>query len=283
MIRILIFLHLSQMLVPFQSSCSFMDIKIGIQTKKRTCTSWRMTRARTISLLHRMGDILITADIEWNERLEEYFASTGEKAHCLSWLHKKSESMFSHRTILLDLPTIIIGAINGFLSVGSQQIFPGDSFASVYIGVVALFVSLLNTISSYFSWGRRAEGHRISSLQYAKLFHFLNIEMSLPQKERLAPSELLKYTKEAYDRLREISPLIPEPIIVEFRSEFQHENTISKPEEANGLEHIEIYKEKPTHLDPRVLGEVVKEYSPPDTPILQTRNLVVEIQSLEKE
>jgi len=195
-----------------------------------------------------MADAPLNPDIEWNERLEEYFASTGEKAYCLSWLHKKSESMFSHRTIFLDLPTIVIGAINGFLSVGSTQIFPGDSFASVYIGVVALFVSLLNTISSYFSWGRRAEGHRISSLQYAKLFHFLNIEMSLPQKERLTPSELLKYTKEAYDRLREISPLIPEPIIVEFRSEFKNENTISKPEEANGLEHIEIYKEKPIKI-----------------------------------
>ena len=268
-----------------------------------------MAHTRIISLLKRMADAPLNPDIEWNERLEEYFASTGEKAYCLSWLHKKSESMFSHRTIFLDLPTIVIGAINGFLSVGSQQIFPGDSFASVYIGVVALFVSLLNTISSYFSWGRRAEGHRISSLQYAKLFHFLNIEMSLPQKERLAPSELLKYTKEAYDRLREISPLIPEPIIVEFRSEFQHENTISKPEEANGLEHIEIYKEKrieiykekrieidkenpiqidkekPIHIDPKIVGEIVREQSPQpsERPAIHVDNLVVEMLSLEEE
>jgi hypothetical protein len=204
-----------------------------------------------------MSDVAITASIEWNDRLEDYFASTGEKAHCLSWLHKKSEAMYSYRTIFLDLPTIIIGAINGFISVGAKQIFPGDEYASVYIGTIALFVSLLSTINSYFGWARRAEGHRISSLQYAKLFHFLSIEMSLPRKERMSPTELLKYTKESYDRLREISPLVPEPIVEEFRRRFHSENKISKPEEANGLEHIEIYKEK---FEKRAIDGLVKEY-----------------------
>jgi len=210
-----------------------------------------------------MSDVTLTPGIEWNDRLEDYFASTGEKAHCLSWLHKKSEAMYSYRTIFLDLPTIIIGAINGFISVGAKQIFPGDEYASVYIGIIALFVSLLNTINSYFGWSRRAEGHRISALQYAKLFHFLSIEMSLPRKERMSPTELLKYTKESYDRLREISPLVPEPIVDEFRKRFHDEKKISKPEEANGLEHIEVYKEK---FEKRAIDSLVKEYDVPRTP-----------------
>lgn len=201
-----------------------------------------------------MGDLALNDTVKWNHRLEEYFASTGEKAHCLSWLHKRSEAMFSHRTIFLDLPTIIIGAVNGFISVGAKQIFPGDEYASVYIGVVALFVSLLNTINSYFSWSRRAEGHRISALQYSKLFRFLAIEMSLPRNQRMSPAELLKYTKEAYDRLSEISPLIPSIIVEDFQKKFASEKDISKPEETNGLEHIIVFRET-EELAPPPMGE----------------------------
>lgn len=194
-----------------------------------------------------MGDLVVNENIEWNDRLEQYFAQTGEKAHCLGWLHKQSEAMFSYRTIFLDLPTIVIGAVNGFISVGSKQLFPNDEYASVYIGVIALFVSLLNTINSYFSWSRRAEGHRISSLQYSKLYRFLAIEMSLPRNQRMSAAELLKMTKESYDRLNEISPLIPPKIINEFQQKFSKETSISKPEIANGLESIEIYKEEVEH------------------------------------
>jgi hypothetical protein len=188
-------------------------------------------------------DIVLSPSVGWTPVLENYFASTAEKSHCLSWLHKRAEAMFSHRTTYLDLPTIIIGAVNGFLSVGSKQIFPGDEFASVYIGVVALFVSLLNTINSYFSWSRRAEGHRISALQYSKLYRFLSIEMSLPRHQRMSPAELLKYTKEAYDRLSEISPLVPRTIIEEFQKKFSNDKEISKPEETNGLEHVVVFRE----------------------------------------
>jgi hypothetical protein len=187
-----------------------------------------------------MSDLSLTIPIEWNEQLETYFKSTGEKANALAWLHKKAESMYSYRTIFLDLPTIVIGAVNGFLSVGSKQIFPADEYASVYIGVVALFVSILNTVNSYFGWSRRAEGHRISSLQYAKLYHFLSIQMSLPRKERMNPTDLLKHTNQSYDRLREISPIVPDPIVKEFNVTFTN-TSITMPEDANTLTSISIY------------------------------------------
>lgn len=186
------------------------------------------------------GDI--TKSIAWNSRLEEYFSSTGEKAHCLSWIHKKAETLYSQRKTLIDLPVIVFSGVLGFLSVGSSTMFAGDeSTASVAVGVGSLFVSVLNTVGSYFQWSKRAEGHRIASIQYAKLYRFLNIEMSLPRDERMSPHDLLKLTKETYDRLAEISPLVPPEIIEEFRTKFGHEKDISKPEEANGLEKIIVY------------------------------------------
>jgi hypothetical protein len=85
------------------------------------------------------------------------------------------------------------------------------------LGLLSLLVSVLNTTGTYFAWAKRAEGHRISSIQYARLYRFLNIEMSLPREERMTPADLLKHTKDQYDRLQEVSPLIPPEVIAVFK------------------------------------------------------------------
>lgn len=183
----------------------------------------------------------IDGDISWNERLEEYFASTGEKAHCLSWIHKKSEEKYAQMRTFIDLPVIAISSVTGFLSVGSSSMFGDQMAASIALGLCSLLVSVLNTTGTYFGWAKRAEGHRISSIQYARLYRFLNIEMSLPRSERMTPADLLKHTKDQYDRLQEISPMLPPSVITEFKEKFKNETDISKPEEANGLEKIIIF------------------------------------------
>jgi hypothetical protein len=62
----------------------------------------------------------------------------------------------------------------------------------------------------------------------------------------MKPSDFLKYVKDQYDRLQEISPLVPPSIIREFQKKFDKYTDISKPEEANGLEKIEVYHESPS-------------------------------------
>lgn len=189
----------------------------------------------------------LSKDIRWTVRLEEYFAHTGEKAACLAWVHKRAEGLYSSRKIWIDLPVAIGAAVTGFISVGSPTMFAGaQGTASTAIGVASLAVSILNTIGSYFGWAKRAEGHRISSIQYAKLFRFINIEMALPRDERMAPHDFLKYTKEQYDRLAEISPLVPDEIMDEFKRKFSNEKyeDVAKPEEANGLSRIHVFVEE---------------------------------------
>lgn len=185
----------------------------------------------------------IGENITWNENLEKYFADTGEKAHCFSWLHKKSEELYSSRRNFIDLPVIIGSGIIGFLNAGSSSMFEDPKISSVALGVGSLVVGILQTINTYFNWSRRAEGHRISAIQYSRLYRFLCIELSLPRDQRASPSELLKYCKDQYDRLQEISPMIPPQIIQEFQRKFKDEKDISKPEESNGLEKISIYVE----------------------------------------
>jgi hypothetical protein len=217
------------------------------------------------------------SEIHWNSRLEKYFADTGEKAHCFSWLHKRAEEMYSRKTVFIDLPVIILGVLNGATSIGSQSLFGNSQFASVAIGAVALITSILSTIGSYFSWSRRAEAHKGSSLQYAKLYRFLSIEMSLPRHERMRPADLLKYVREQYDRFSETSPLIPPVIIELFRNRFDKTeySEIARPEEANGLSSISIYRDytapnSPSQtpaLESRIHSFQVEIEAPPNTPV----------------
>ena len=97
-------------------------------------------------------------------------------------------------------------------------------------------------MGTYFGWAKRAEGHRISAIHYSKLYRFISVEMALPRDERMSPHDLLKYVKDQYDRLAEISPLVPTTIIHKFQRRFKKYTDISKPEEANGLEKITVYK-----------------------------------------
>jgi hypothetical protein len=184
-------------------------------------------------------------DISWNNRLEDYFSSSGEKAHALAILHKESEALYTHRKTLIELPVIVGSGLIGFLNAGSTSMFEDPKTSSVALGVGSLIVGMLQTINAYFNWAKRAEGHRIASIQYGKLYRFLSLEMSLPRNERMTPADLLKQTRDTYDRLQEISPLLPSNVIQEFKKRFEKYTEISKPEETNGLEKIEVYVENP--------------------------------------
>lgn len=185
----------------------------------------------------------ISNTIEWNSRLEKYFADTGEKAHGLSWLHKKAQERYSALKNYSDLPVIILGVLNGSVSIGSTSLFGDSPYASVGVGIIALITAILSTISSYFKWAARSEAHRIAALQYSKLYRFLSVQCSLPRHERMTPADLLKYTKDAYDRMAEVAPLIPHEVIALFNAKFSGQKyaNISKPEDVNTLEAIEIY------------------------------------------
>jgi hypothetical protein len=185
----------------------------------------------------------IAATIEWSDLLETYFAQTGERCHGLSWCHKRSEARYSRLRNFTDLPVVILGVVNGSVSIGSSSLFGDSPFASICVGIIALFTAILSTIAAYFKWAQRAEAHRISALHYAKLHRFLSIQMGLPRDERMSPSDLLRSLKDAFDRLAEISPMIPTEVIAEFKTKFDKPEykAIARPSECNGLEAIHVY------------------------------------------
>lgn len=187
-------------------------------------------------------------NIQWGCHIENYLKDIGEKCYGYSILHKKSEDRFNFYSVFIDIPSIVLSTIAGTLSIGSNSMFiPGsteEQYFSYGVGVLSLTVGVVQTINSYFSWNKRTENHRLSSLNYGKLYRFISIELSLPRDERIACYDLMKVVRESYERLAEMSPLIPYAVIDDFKKCYINSNkytNISKPSECNGLESIEIF------------------------------------------
>jgi hypothetical protein len=190
-------------------------------------------------------DDFVGTNLTWSTELENVIKTTGEQANGLAWIHKRAESYFSYRRNFIELPVIVLSSAVGFCSVGTSTVFAGHTdVAPLVLGCLSLLVSVLNTVNSYFSWSKRAEGHRIAAVHYARLFRFLHIELSLPRVERMSPADVLKMVRESIDRLAETSPLLPKAVILDYRRKFaKRYPDVAHPAEINGLMSIVVVRD----------------------------------------
>lgn len=209
-------------------------------------------------------------DVYWNSSIESLIKGIGEKALSLNWLHNKSEKRYSYLNNYLAIPSIVLSTVTA--TIGGT--FAGDTNISYVTSLISIIVSILTTLNSYFVFAKRAESHRITSIQYSKLFLQINIELSLPRDKRMRVKEFLKNVSEQIHRLNEIQPQVPDQVILLYNKKFINEpSTISKPEMCNGLAEIKIFLDEqepvsqvpvvevqPTITElPRPLKETVKK------------------------
>jgi hypothetical protein len=178
--------------------------------------------------------------VVWNSSIEALIKSLGEKALSLSWLHNRSEKRYSYYNNFLAIPAIVLSSITA--TVGGT--FAGNKDVSYATTIASIVVSVITTLNSYFSYAKRSESHRITSINYSKLYLQINIELSLPRTKRMNVKDFLKVVSEQIQRLNEVQPAIPDAVILEYNKKFKDEPpTISRPEITNGLVDIKIYEE----------------------------------------
>ena len=179
--------------------------------------------------------------IEWTTAIETLIKAQGEKALSYSWLHTRAEKRYSWINNYLAIPSIIISTVTGVGTVGFGSI--GD--ISYIMGGLAIIVSILGTLNSYFSFAKRSEAHRITAVNYSKLYLQISIELALPRLKRMNVKDFLKVVSEQIQRLNEIQPQIPDVVIRDYQLKFKDEpTTISRPEITNGLVSIDVYIEE---------------------------------------
>jgi len=176
---------------------------------------------------------------EWSEGIEIILKKEAEQSESLFWLHNKASILATKNNDYIQIPSIVLQTVTGFLS-ATNGLVP-----SLALGAISIFTGVLTTILSYYKFSAKAEGHRVVSQLYMQIYKKLEVELSLPTSQRENPDILLKDVRDKLSKISEVAPDIPEVIITEYKHNFKDSET-SKPIIANGLDSIHIYKEKDT-------------------------------------
>ena len=174
---------------------------------------------------------------EWCDGFEIILKKEAEQSESLFWLHNKASLLATKFNDYIQIPSIVLQTVTGFLSATSGLV------PSIALGGISIFTGVLTTILSYYKFSAKAEGHRVVAQLYMQIYKKIEVELLLPISQRENPQVLVKEVREKLAKISEVAPDIPESIISLYKLNFK-DNTTSKPIIANGLDEIEIYKEK---------------------------------------
>ena len=150
------------------------------------------------------------------------------------WLHNRSSVLATRNNDIINIPSIILQTVTGFLSATGGLVHP------LALGAISVFTGVLSTLLSYYKFSARAEAHRMSAQLYLKIYKKIEIELSLPIEQRMAPVKLLEEVRDKLARVGEVAPDIPETVLNEYKSKF-HDGEAKKPIIANGIDKIIVY------------------------------------------
>jgi len=171
---------------------------------------------------------------DWSSGLEEVLRKEGEEGASMFWLHNRSSVLSTRNNDIINIPSIILQTLTGFLSATGGLVPP------LALGAVSVFTGILSTLLSYYKFSARAEAHRMSAQLYLKIYKKIEIELSLPIEQRMSPIKMLEEVREKLARVGEVAPDVPEVVLNEYKKKF-HDGEAKKPIIANGIDKIVVY------------------------------------------
>jgi hypothetical protein len=172
--------------------------------------------------------------VEWTAEHEQILIEWADKAMCYRWLHSKANSMFSSLNAWYTIPVIVISTLTGTANFAQTRV-PIDyqNYFAMVVGGFNILAGIITTIQQFLKITQLNEAHRVSSIAWDKFYRNIKIELAKHPLERIDVRQMIKMSKEEFDRLMETSPNIPENIVIQFKNKFNGEelfNKIVKPE-----------------------------------------------------
>ena len=173
-------------------------------------------------------------DMEWSEQHENILVDWADKAMCYRWLHAQANIKFSKLSRMFTIPVIIISTLTGTANFAQDRV-PED-YVSIFVmavGALNLIAGIISTIAQFLKINELNESHRVSSIAWDKFYRNIKIELAKNPKERIPVGQMIKLSKEEFDRMMETSPVIQNDILLRFNKTFKGKagfDTIKKPE-----------------------------------------------------
>lgn len=152
-------------------------------------------------------------DYTWKREQEFILKKWADKALCFKMMHERAHRRFWCLNAWFNIPVIILSTITGAGNVATASFTDSAPFIPYVIGAMNIFAGILATIATYNGVAQKLEAHRFSSVSWDKFSRKLQIELAKSRKDRLRAKDFIKQSAEDYDRLVEMSPILPNDVI----------------------------------------------------------------------
>jgi hypothetical protein len=185
-------------------------------------------------------------EFQWNTDHEDILIEWADKAMCYRWLHARANAMYSRLNYIYTIPVIIMSTLTGTANFAQSRVpLSFQGYFGMIVGFINILAGIITTIQQFLKITQLNEAHRVAGIAWDKFYRNIKIEIARHPDERMDVNQLLKISKEEFDRLIETSPDIPDKIIDEFKTVFTGSfdyNEIVKPELCGKLVSTERYR-----------------------------------------
>ena len=170
-----------------------------------------------------------TTEVEWTPEHETILIEWADKAMCYRWLHSKSNALYSSLNAWYTIPVIVISTLTGTANFAQERVpLEYQSYYVMVVGGFNILAGIITTIQQFLKITQLNEAHRVSSSAWDKFYRNIKIELAKHPSERIDVRQMVKMSKEEFDRLMETSPNIPEKIVKQFKNNFNAHNAFDK-------------------------------------------------------
>ena len=174
--------------------------------------------------------------ITYNTNLEQLLKENSEECESLSILHRMSYEKYNKLSNYINIPVIILSSAIGFITGIDLQY---DQM-NIILGVGSVFVGIIKSVDTYFQLAKRAESHRICSLQFSQISKKLQIELTLHRRQRATAENMMNIVKTDIKNMQDIAPLIDDDIIKIYNGKYRRYKRVKKPNFVNGLTEVKV-------------------------------------------
>lgn len=178
----------------------------------------------------------------WKSEEETLLQEWADKAHCYQWLHYRSHEMFKWKNSMFTIPVIVISTVTGTANFAQDRF--GDAYKNIIVMVIGTFniiAGIITTIFQFLKISELNESHRVASMAWGKFYRKVKTELTRHPIDRTPPYEMLKYSREEYDRLVETSPFIPRNVVDMFNYKFKKNIDFIKPEICDKIHGTQVF------------------------------------------
>ena len=168
-----------------------------------------------------VDDTLQNYYAEWSSQHEKILVEWADKAIVYRWLHSESHLSYASKTRWFTIPIIIVSTLTGTANFAQERVpLHAVPWYNIAVGTANIIAGIVTTIQQFLKINELNESHRVSSIAWDKFYRNIKLELAKSRNERMHAYQMLKISKEEFDRLMETSPSINTRIIKKFYKTF---------------------------------------------------------------